>query len=154
MKRRPPTYAEAERIAVIVAEVEVRYTPESFDWKTHKAEAYALLRAMGEKAPDKSCFSCWVNALNKLRKAIGQPPFDHGASAERTAFRLDVCTTCPAFHTSTESCGRLILDALSPQAVMIDGEPVNPCGCRMTDFGLWKGKASLKHATCPANKWT
>lgn len=154
MKRRPPTYAEAERIELIVREVEVALKGESFDWKEHKAEAYAILTEMGEPFSKRSCFACWIGTLNKLRQAIGQPPIDHGTTAARAAFRVDVCRTCPAFHATTESCGRLVVDALFPEPVMIDGESVNPCGCRMTDFGLWKGKASLKHAVCPANKWT
>lgn len=154
MKKRAPTYAEAERIAVIVSDVSVTFKPESFDWKDHKREAFAILKAMGHKTPDRGCFSCWVSTLNKLRKSIGIDPIDPGTSAERAAFRMDVCRTCPAFHATTESCGRLIVDALFPEPVMIDGEEVNPCGCRLTDYGIWKGKTSLKNATCPAGKWT
>ena len=148
MTRRPPTLAEAQRIETIVREVEVSYKPESFAWHDHKREAYALLKAMGYPRPSKSCFSCWVGALNNLRTSIGLDPFDHGTTAERAAFRMDVCTTCPAYHPSTQSCGRLVLDAINPQPVTIDGEQVNPCGCYLPL------KVYLKHATCPASKWT
>ena len=148
MKRRPPTIEEATRIAQIVREVEVTYKPEAFDWKEHKVEAYAILDAMGVKFSKRSCFSCWVGTLNKLRTSIGLDPFDHGTTAERAAFRMDVCTTCPAFHATTQSCGRLVVDALFPEPVMIDGEEVKPCGCWL------KLKVTLKHATCPAGRWT
>lgn len=148
MKRRPPTYAEAERITLIVSEIEVTFKGESFDWKEHKAEAYAILDSMGIDFSKRSCFACWVGTLNKLRKAINLDPIDHGARPERAAFRMDVCTTCPAYHASTQSCGRLILDALSPEPVTIDGEQVTPCGCYLPL------KVKFKHATCPAGRWT
>ena len=148
MKRRPPTLAEAERIAVIVREVEVSYKPDAFDWKEHKPEAYAILTSMGESFSKRSCFACWIGTLNKLRTSINLDPFDHGTSAERAAFRMDVCTTCPAYHASTQSCGRLVVDALFPEPVMIEGEAVNPCGCWLP------AKVNLKHATCPAGRWT
>ena len=146
--KRPPTIEEAKRIERIVREVVVTYKPESFDWKDHKAEAYAILTAIGVKFSKRSCFSCWIGTLNKLRTSIGLDPFDHGTTAERAAFRMDVCTTCPAYHASTQSCGRLIVDALFPEPVMIDGEEVKPCGCWL------KLKVTLKHATCPAGRWT
>lgn len=151
MKRRP-TIEQAERIELIVREVEVRFKkddqPELFDWKDHKPEAYAILRALGERPASKSCFSCWVATLDKLRKAIGLDPLDHGTSKERATFRLDVCKQCPAFHATTESCGRLILDALFPEPIDIDGEEVKPCGCYLPL------KVTMKHATCPAGKWS
>lgn len=148
MKRRPPTYEEAQRIERIVRDVTVAFKPEHFDWKEHKAEAYALLKAIGEKTPDKSCFSCWVNALNKLRKAISLDPIDHGTTAERATFRLDVCKSCPAYRATTESCGRLIVDALFPEPVLIEGEEVRPCGCYLPL------KVTMKHSQCPAGRWT
>ena len=146
--KRPPTISEATRIERIVREVVVTYKPESFDWKDHKAEAYAILTAIGVKFSKRSCFSCWIGTLNKLRTSIGLDPFDHGTTAERAAFRMDVCTTCPAFHASTQSCGRLVVDALFPEPVMIEGEEVKPCGCWLP------AKVTLKHATCPAGRWT
>ena len=152
MKRRPPTYAEAERIALIVSEIEVTFKGESFDWKEHKAEAYAILDSMGIDFSKRSCFACWVGTLNKLRKAINLDPIDHGARPERAAFRMDVCTTCPAYHASRglipASCGRFVLDALAPEPVMIEGEEVKPCGCAL------ELKVNMKHATCPASRWT
>ena len=146
--KRPPTIEEATRIERIVREVVVTYKPESFDWKDHKAEAYAILTAIGVKFSKRSCFSCWIGTLNKLRTSIGLDPFDHGTTSERAAFRMDVCATCPAYHASTQSCGRLVVDALFPEPVMIDGEEVKPCGCYLPL------KVNLKHSTCPASKWT
>lgn len=150
---RKPTPEEAHRIYTVVTGVEVTLKPEHFAWNGHREEAYALLRALGHKPPTSACFGCWVQAMNKLRIAINVPPLDHGTTPERMEMRLSICRECPAYHAVTESCGRLVLDAFSPVPVMVDGVDIEPCGCRLTNYGIWKGKASMKHAHCPANKW-
>ena len=145
---RKPTYEEAQRIAQIVSEVEVRYKPDYFDWKEHKPEAYALLKSLGHRTPSKSCFSCWIKALDQLRVAISLPPLDHGATESQAARRMALCEVCPAFHPNTQSCGRFILDAINPVPVqMEDGTMIEPCGCNLFL------KTKLRRASCPAKKW-
>lgn len=143
----PPTIEQAQRIAVIVREVTVDHKTEHFDWEGHKIEAYQLLKALGHKTPNRTCFSCWLNALNKLRAAIKLDPVGR-PDASRGEQRMNICQTCPAFHDGIiKSCGRYVLDAISPVPVNIDGQMVEPCGCDL------KLKTPLKWAKCPANRW-
>lgn len=157
--RRTPTLAEAERIAAIVADVVVTYRPDHFDWKGHKAEALTLCKSLSGYKPTKPCFSCWVRVLNILREAINLERIDHGADEQTSARRMEICRACPAFHENTVSCGRLFLDAIDPHPVTVDGQQVNPCGCRLyldvsvAGMTLSLGKTQLKRAHCPANKW-
>jgi hypothetical protein len=120
-----------------------------FAWGSpaNMAEGLALCKDLSGYRPKSQCFSCYLKVANILAEAIGLPPYDHGTTEDRKAFRMDVCATCPAFHTSTQSCGRFILDAINPQPVTIDGEEINPCGCYLPI------KTSMKHATCPAGRW-
>lgn len=144
---RTPSIEQAERIALIVQEVTVTFKPEQFDWEGHKVEAYTLLTALGHKTPNKSCFSCWVNALNKLRVSIKLDPIGH-PDVERGERRMTICKACPAFRNGIiKSCGRYILDAITPIPVSADGQMIEPCGC---DLNL---KTPLKWAKCPASKW-
>lgn len=152
--RRPPTIEEAERIELILREVTVRQKDEYFNWggpnngSDRGKEAKALCLAISGYKPDSSdCFSCRMKVLNILAESIGLPAFAHEVSEERKQRRLAVCVTCPAYHIKTESCGRLITDALSPKPVLIDGTEVNPCGCYLPL------KTKFKHSQCPANKW-
>lgn len=145
---RKPTHEEAMRIDAILRGIEVRLKPEHFSWNGHKEEAYALLKALGHKPPTSSCFGCWVQGMNKLRMAINLPPIDHGAREGVPEARMAICYTCPAYHEATISCGRLIVDAISPKEVTdTDGKTITPCGCFLP------AKTNLKHAHCPANKW-
>jgi hypothetical protein len=145
--RRTPTLAEAERIAAIVSDVVVTYRPDHFDWKGHKAEAFDICKLLSGYKPSKACFSCWIRVLNILREAINLEPIDHGADEQTAARRMEICRACPAFHENTVSCGRLLLDAINPHPVTVDGQQVNPCGCSLVL------KTKLKRAHCPANKW-
>lgn len=142
-----PTIEQAQRITVIAREVAVSFKPDVFAWNGHKAEAYALIKSLGGKTPSKPCFSCWLKAIDFLRVSIGLPPIDRGVPQERFEQRMTICTACPAFHASTRSCGRPVLDHFSPKPVEILGNMVNPCGC------LLDLKATMKHATCPAGRW-
>lgn len=144
---RQPTQHEAERIAYIVGRVHCDLKSQTFDWGEHKAEAFDLCRAISGYRPNKTCFSCWVRVLNILREGINLDPIDHPAPKELADKRLDICRVCPAYHATSASCGRLILDALYPEPVNIDGRMVNPCGCSL------HLKVHFKRAKCPAGKW-
>jgi hypothetical protein len=148
--RKTPTIEQAERIAHVLSGITVNLKANSFAWGTNdnRAEGLELCKAISGYKPKSACITCYVRVANILAEAIGLPPYDHGTTEERKAFRLDVCATCPAYHASTQSCGRLILDAINPEPVMIDGEAVNPCGCYLPI------KTSMKRATCPAGRWT
>lgn len=146
--RKTPTIQQAERIATIMKAVTF-VKGQEVSWHGHIAEARELCKDLSGYKPSKSnCIDCETKVLNILAESIGLPPFEHPASADRQAFRMDVCRMCPAFHATTESCGRLIVDALFPEPVMIDGEEVKPCGCYLPI------KTSMKRATCPAGRWT
>lgn len=151
MKRRKPTPEEAERIHAIVLRVSktIVWETESFSWGTHAEmrEAYDLMDALGTYRPNKACFPCYVKGLSELAQTIGLPPIDRGIPQERAEMRMAICRACPAFHATTESCGRLVIDALFPKTVMVDGREVQPCGCYLPI------KTEMKHTTCPANKW-
>ena len=145
--RKTPTIEQATRIAAILHEVKFVKGKE-LSWAGHWEEVCAFSKSISGYVPSKgACIDCETKMLNILAEAVGLPPFAHETTAERRAFRMDVCTTCPAYHTSTKSCGRFILDALDPIPVLIDGDMVNPCGCSIPI------KATFKHATCPAGKW-
>lgn len=149
--RRPPTIEQAERIASIVERVSatVDYPTETFSWGTldDKREAYAFIKQLGGKPPNKSCFACWIKGLDFLRSTIGLEAMGRPATPERAEQRMSICRECPAYHPTTRSCGRFILDAIAPKGVRIDGVEVSPCGCSMPL------KTKLKHASCPAKKW-
>lgn len=97
--------------------------------------------------PNGPCTSCQRVLFDKLRTLVGMTyarnPLDHG----RMATRKEICHACPAYNPHTDSCGRLILDALDPQPVTIDGEKVLPCGC------IISLKAMFKSETCPGKYW-
>lgn len=148
--KRQPTIEEAKRIHQIVVEVSatVTYQPEHFSWGPHKKEAFDLIRTLGGKPPNKSCFACWVKGLDFLRQAVNLEAMGRSVSLDKQQSRMDKCQACPAYQRKTESCGRLILDFLSPRPVpLIDGGHIIPCGCYLP------AKTSLKHASCPAKKW-
>lgn len=148
---RPPTIEQAQLISIIVDRVSatVDYKTESFSWGTleEKREAYAFIKQLGGKPPNKTCFACWIQGLDFLRTRIGLEGMGRPASEEKAQHRMRICRECPAYHPSTRSCGRFILDAIAPIGVKIDGVMVDPCGCSMPL------KTALKHAHCPAGKW-
>ena len=147
--RKTPTLEQAERIARILQAVTLDIKGRSFNWGSpeNKSEAIALCQDLSGYRPSTHCFSCYLKVVNILATSVGLPPYDHGVTYSIKQRRLEICATCPAYHTSTRSCGRLIVDALNPQPVSMDGENIIPCGCYLPL------KAGMKHAKCPANKW-
>jgi hypothetical protein len=124
----------------------------SKDWNTVRA----LTRELAAYNPSGSCMGCHFRALNILREAVDLPPVGGEASESLRTRRLAVCRgvspdhsdACPAWHPSTDSCGRLLVDALSPDPVkMEDGHMVMPCGCAVSV------KSAFRFFRCPANKW-
>lgn len=114
-----------------------------------KARAWELARELGANVDQQpgDCPPCNLVVVNALRLHIGWPVLAEEVSPPLHEARLAICRTCPAYHTSTHSCGRLILDAISPKPVTIDGHEVNPCGC------LVDAKARFPNQICPADKW-
>ena len=147
--RQVPTFEQARRISHILSLVTIDIPERSFNWSSPAiaSEAKALCKELSGYRPTMHCFSCYLKAANILATSIGLPPFDHGVTYTLKEKRLAICHDCPAYHSSTHSCGRLIFDAISPIPVTIDGVEVKPCGCQL-DL-----KASMKLSKCPANKW-
>lgn len=146
---RIPTEEQAREIHGLV--LGVVWGPKYIDWggPERKERADALLwDIFDHKIKHKDCHSCHTVALNILRKSVGLPPVNGGdaipAVSER---RMAICRACPVFNASTSSCGTLILDALTPSVVDVDGVPVQPCGCFLPL------KVKLRRAICPAKKW-
>lgn len=145
------TPEQFNRIMAVIRKVTWHRESESFSWGPNPndgAEAKALILEIGGSwAKKKNCFGCYMDVLNQLHVAVGLPPVTNKIPQSRTEARLAKCHACPAYHADTESCGRLIADFLAPQPVEIDGMLIQPCGCYLPI------KATIKWATCPANKW-
>lgn len=125
-------------------------------WGGHWPRVRELTKAIAKYRPSSGCLACHIKALNILREAVGMPRVQDEASESLRSRRLQVCRgvaedgsdACPAYHASTDSCGRLIFDAVSSEHVTdTDGTLIAPCGC------LVAVKASFKSFTCPAQKW-
>lgn len=143
---RRPTEIEAQRIHDILEKVEA--TEQSITWHGTLPEAIELSNALGYKLQfTNNCHSCRLRLLNVLRQEIGLPGIGRKAPEEWSKARFETCQTCPAYHKRTKSCGRLIIDAISPKTVKIDGEDVTPCGCFLPLKVEWM------HSQCPANRW-
>lgn len=149
----------------IVDELGVQYST-GIVWPSPatKSRVYALANAMGHSLnPSNSCNACDIQAVDAVRKAAGMVPLNKEATARMILSRKRACQgadgmtsvkadPCPAYHAATDSCGRLIVDAipLVRDQVEVDGRMVQPCGCRL--FGVW-GKARMEDQKCPAGKW-
>lgn len=148
--RNKPTIEQAQRIHDILREVEVRHADQYFSWGKQdngKAARELCHQLTGYRPRRSDCFSCRVKVLDTLREAVGLPPLSRPISPEKSQQRLEICHSCPAYHPTTQSCGRLLLDAINPKPVEIDGKLVNPCGCFLPL------KTSVKQSSCPAHKW-
>ena len=122
------------------------------DWHFAKI----LARDLAAYKPNGNCIACHFRTLNILREAVDLPPVGGEASDSLRTRRLAVCRAsapdhsdaCPAWHSSTDSCGRLLVDAIAPDPVTLeDGRRIMPCGCNV---GV---KASFKFFKCPAARW-
>lgn len=147
--RRTPTIEEAKRIAIVVDQV--TWTKDEIRWGSmmNFNDGRALCRAISGYRPSKgNCHSCETTVLNILREAIKLPPMGKSASDELKAKRMGICATCLAYHPKTQSCGRLILDAISPKPVTLsNGTTFDPCGCYLP------AKTAMKHSQCPSAQW-
>ena len=113
-------------------------------------EAFSAYRTTTRRKLNERCPTCHFTVIDWLRSIADLPPLIKDASAHMVKMRKEICTTCPAYDAEQNSCGRLILDAISPQPVIVNGEPIEPCGCRL--FGPL-GKATFKSSRCPAGLW-
>lgn len=147
--RRQVTKEQFDAIMRMVPEVTM--TPQEVNWGPHPnlPTAKAIYTHItGRKAKlSNNCTTCHLDLWNELLQAAGLPVLGKKVSEGRAKERMDICKACPAFHSNTKSCGRLGADLLDPKPVMIDGTPVNPCGCFLPV------KILFKFTTCPANKW-
>jgi hypothetical protein len=130
-----------------------------------------LTKRLASYRPITTCMGCHLKAINILREAVDMPPIGGEASESLRTRRLAICRgvapdhsdACPAYHATTDSCGRLAVDALAPEPVMMeDGRMITPCGCNVgvksteivNDVAVFVfGKAAHKFFQCPANKW-
>lgn len=147
---RLPTTEEAEAISEILANT--RATANEVAWMPGDLQrAINLVTSIHGFKPTMSsgCLTCHYQLLDDLKEIInlprGFPTQEIPKSRQET--RLSICASCLAYREKTESCGRLILDAIKPQPIFIDGEEVTPCGCYLPM------KVKVKHATCPARRW-
>lgn len=111
-------------------------------WKEAVAESVRL----GYR-PRSSCNVCRLKVVDTLRTSVGLGLARRPASATLREERMGICATCQAYHSDTKSCGRLILDAVNPEPVEIDGRLVKPCGCFIPL------KAAFRSEHCPGNFW-
>lgn len=142
-----PSHLELETINAILSRVTISkrevpiFAPQ--DWETAKH----LSKRLTGYLPTSSCSSCQRTLHDKLRTLAGLTYARTPLAHDRVAARKAICHACPAYHPSTDSCGRLILDAVSSHPVMIEGKAVHPCGCIITL------KAMFRSETCPGNFW-
>lgn len=94
-----------------------------------------------------SCKLCWIGLMDAVRKVVGLAPARRPVDAIKAKDRLDMCHECPVYHKSTGSCGRLIIDAIIPEPVIVNGKSINPCGC------IVALKVHFGSETCPGNFW-
>lgn len=145
---RKATPEEAAKVNEILARVTFDGSPyfaSNEDWK----QACAYVKAFSGYVPNGGgCSSCRFKVHDILREAVGLTVARRPVSESKAAKRIATCHECPVYRKGTDSCGRLIIDALSPKPVAIDGENVYPCGC------IVSLKAQFSTETCPANRWT
>lgn len=125
-----------------------------FGGPVNKAWAFAFAQRMGRNIGNPSeCPPCNIEAANELRKAVGWPILVDTVPPNIHTTRLRMCQgdgtapKCPAYHTTTHSCGRLIVDAITPKPIKVDGRMIEPCGCEV-DL-----KARFASQQCPAGRW-
>lgn len=146
---RQPTEQEATRINDLLQQVNVvNATPPRIEWNGNKAELFDLSWEIGGYRPTKNCYACHLQALNILRTSVGLPPLTQHAEDSERAQRMAICSACPIFVPSTQSCGTLVVDHLRTRTVTLpDGRSVTPCGCYLP-LKTW-----IKTAHCPAQRW-
>lgn len=109
-------------------------------------EAVTISRDLGY-TPRSGCNVCRLQVVDKLRLAVGLMPARRPASTTLQQERLAICSSCPAYNSTWQSCGRFITDAVSPHIIEIDGRPVKPCGCYLP------AKVRFRSEHCPGNFW-
>ena len=148
MRDRPTPTPEDITIAnAIIARVKVgkrrltMFAKGVFPTGSHLAKKYF------GRTPSSCCNSEAIWLHDRLREMVGLSYARDELPTDKVEARKFICHGCPAYRHLTDSCGRLILDALSSQPVDIDGEMINPCGC------IISLKAMFASEACPANKW-
>lgn len=143
MRQRKPTRAEAQEINEILGAVTYDKAPY---FGSHWRRACELCYDLTGYKPPGQCTTCRHAVHDRLREAVGLGIARRPKESVRNK-RIAICHACPVYKAHTDSCGRFILDALSPRPVLVDGTEVLPCGCNITL------KATFTSEQCPANKW-
>ena len=110
-------------------------------------DAVAMSVSLGYR-PRSGCNVCRLKVVDTLRTSVGLGLARRPASVSVREERMAICATCPVYHEGTKSCGRLIVDAVNPDPVEVDGRLVKPCGCFIPL------KAAFRSEHCPGNFWT
>lgn len=150
--RRQPTEQEFEAIMGIVKRVEADRPGVTIRWNQEHRDLIAMKgyyeKFTGQRVTLRDdCPSCHLKALDFLRELVNLPALTKPVPEALSSARMNKCLACPVYRKKSQSCGRLIKDALAPKPVMVEGEPITPCGCFLPL------KVLSKYATCPANRW-
>lgn len=137
------THEVLKLLTRITVDRENNVVAEQADW----SRAVTLCRTLTGYTVNGPCNACHLACLDRLRGLVGLGPARRPLSDERHQQRLAVCHACPVYHPDTGSCGRLIVDAITPRQVEVAGRLVTPCGCVVSL------KARFKSEHCPGNFW-
>lgn len=127
-----------------------RATMYGFATQRDAKDAWRLVKEIdGYDPTNKGCGSCIKRCINILRAQVGMQPVQQEIPAKYWKQREAICRGgCPVYVKATDSCGRLVLDAISSRPVTLsDGSVVYPCGCPLITASRWKDKK------CPAGFW-
>lgn len=119
----------------------VKYAKGDFETAGHLSKKYTGYR------PTSPCNACALKVFDNLRAMVGMTFARKPLPEDRVEARKSICHACPAYHPNTDSCGRLIIDALSSRPVTIEGVDVFPCGCIISLKSLFRSEQ------CPGNFW-
>jgi len=144
---RKATPEEAVEVNAILSRVNYDTSPFFGSNEEWRRACYYAKAFKGYVPNSGGCSSCRHEVHDILREAVGLGVARRPTKEARYQERLATCHECPAYHSTTDSCGRLFIDALSPKPVAVDGENVYPCGC------IVSLKAKFSTETCPANRW-
>lgn len=142
-----PTQQDIEIANAIIARVVVgKKNHTSFAKGDFEAAAHLSRKYTGWN-PSSCCNSQRIMLHDKLRAMVGMAFARKPLEPTQIEARIAICHSCPVYHKTTGSCGRLIIDAISPHPISVNGQDVLPCGCVIAL------KALFKSETCPGKFW-
>ena len=140
-------YFERDQINDILSRVTVDHNNHIDATLQDRKELDRLGREVAQYERPGSCPLCWIGLIDVLRKYVGLAPARRPVPEQKANDRLDMCHNCPVYHSATGSCGRLMIDAIAPKPVDVNGVNVYPCGC------IVALKVLFGSETCPGNFW-